>query len=210
MALSERRKRERERKINEIITVAEEIFFSKGFTKTTMDDIATELEFTKPALYRYFKSKDDLYFAVVLRGTHILSEMMIEEVNSNDTGLDKIIATGIAYCKFYKKHPDYCKLINESRNIFPEGKDCINFQELEEHGHKYLKIMCDAIETGKKDGSIRTDINTFMTALYLVESTIAIMKMSETMNSAMNLMGISDQEFISHSLDLMRHSLENK
>jgi TetR/AcrR family transcriptional regulator len=210
MAISKRRKRERERKINEIITAAEKIFFSKGFTRTTMDDIAHELEFTKPALYRYFKSKEDLYYAAVLRGTQILDEMMMESVSSKKTGLEKIMATGVAYCKFYKKHPDYCSLMIQSRNIFSEGQDCINFHELEKHGHNYLKIMYDAIETGKKDGTIRKDIDTFMTALYLVESTIAIMKISETMDEAIKATGKSDQEFITHSLDLMRHSLENK
>lgn len=208
MASSGRRKRERERKIDEIITAAEKIFFSKGFTKTTMDDIALEMELTKPALYRYFESKEDLYYAVVLRGTHILDEMMTEEVNSKKTGLEKIIATGVAYCKFSKKQPDYCKLMIQARNILPEGQNCVNLQKLEKHGHNYLKIMCDAIETGKKDKTIRNDIDTFMTALYLVESTIAIIKLSET--TAMKSMGNSEEEFITHSLDLMRHSLETK
>lgn len=210
MAISQRRKRERERRINEIITAAEKIFFSKGFTRTTMDDIASELEFTKTALYRYFKSKEDLYYAVVLRGTHILDEMMIEAVASKKTGLEKIIATGIAYCKFYKKYPNYCSLMIQARNISPEGKECINLPELEKHGHNYLIIMCDAIEAGKNDGTIRTDIDTFMTALYLVESTIAIMKLSETMDEAIKSMGKSNQDFIIHSLDLMRYSLEKK
>lgn len=209
MTSFERKKRERERKISEIITAAEEIFFSKGFTRTTMDDIAKELEFTKPALYRYFKNKEDLYYAVVLRGTRILDEMMMEAVASKKTGLEKIMATGVAYCRFYKTYPDYCSLMIHSRNVQPVGSDCINLQELEKHGHNYLKIMCDAIELGKDDGTIRTDIDTFMTALYLVESTIAIMKLSETMGEAIESMGKSNQEFIIHSLDLMKHSLQN-
>jgi TetR/AcrR family transcriptional regulator len=198
---TKRRKRERERKINEIINIAEIKFFQKGFTKTTMNEIANELEFTKPALYRYFNSKEDLYYAVVLRGSNILEEIMNEEVASKKTGLEKIIATGIAYCKFYKKYPHYSSMMIQARNIIPAGKECINFHELEKHGQNYLKIMYDAIELGKKDGTIRTEINTFMTALYLVESTIAIMKLSETMEK-------NNQDFIIHSLDLMRHSLK--
>jgi len=210
MVISERRKRERERKINEIINIAEKIFFMKGFVRTTMDEIASELEFTKPALYRYFKSKEDLYYAVVLRGSNILDKMMMDAVALEKTGLEKIMATGVVYCKFYKKYPHYCSLMIQSRNIIPEGKECINFQELEKQGHNYLKIMCDAIELGKNDGTIRTDIDTFMTALYLVESTIAVMKVSETMGEVMETMGENNQEFIIHSLDLMRHSLEKK
>jgi AcrR family transcriptional regulator len=59
----------REHKTNEIIDAAEKVFFSQGFDKTTMENIAAELELTKPALYRYFKNKKDLYYAVILRGT---------------------------------------------------------------------------------------------------------------------------------------------
>jgi len=202
MAISDRRKREREFRINEIINTAEKIFFSKGFKKTTMDDIAYELEFTKPALYRYFKNKEDLYYAVVLRGTQILEKMMIEAVISKKTGLEKIIATGVAYCKFYKKYPQYTSLMIQAQEITSEGKECTRFHELEKHGHNYLKIMCDAIELGKNDGTIRNEIDTFMTAAYLVVSTIAIMKQSETMEK-------NDQEFIIHSLDLMRYALKN-
>ena len=41
----------REHKTNEIIDAAEKVFFSQGFDKTTMENIAAELELTKPAIY---------------------------------------------------------------------------------------------------------------------------------------------------------------
>ena len=208
--ISRRRKRERERRTNEIIDVAEKIFSLKGFNKTTMDDIATELELTKPALYRYFKSKEDLYFAVVVRGADILDNMMIEAVESKKTGIEKIHATGVTFCKFYKKYPDYCTMMTHARSTFLECYEGKSFQELAKSDESHLKIMCNAIETGKKDLTIRKDIDTFMTAVYLVESTIAIMQLSEGIGEAMKAMGKSNQDFIVHSLELMRHSLENK
>lgn len=208
--LSKRKKRERERRINEIIGVAEKIFFLKGFNKTTMEDIAEELELTKPALYRYFKSKDDLYFAVVLRGTNILDKMMMDAVASKKTGIEKIYATGVAFCKFYKNYPNYCRLLIHARSMFDGCQESINSRELTKSDENHFEIMCGAIEIGKKDGTIRTDIDTFMTAVYLAESTTAIMRLSEGINEAMKSIGKSDQEFIAHSLDLMRHSLENR
>ena len=207
---SQRRQREREQKSKEIIDVAEKIFSLKGFNKTTMDDIAVELELTKPALYRYFQNKEDLYFAVVVRGINILDKMMMEEVVSKKTGIEQIFATGIAFCKFYKNYPDYCSLMTYAKNVFPECPESINFKKIAKHGKNNLTIMCDAIETGKHDGTIRTDIDTFMTAIYLVESTTAILILSENINDAMNENGISNQDFIEHSLKLMMHSLENK
>lgn len=207
MALSKRRKRERERKTNEIIDEAEKIFFQKGYDKTTMEEIALQLELTKPALYRYFVNKEDLFFAVVQRGSQILSKMMKKETKSSDIGLEKVLATGYAYWKFYHEYPDYCRLMLEARNIYPVCLDAPNFQKIREHGEDYLGIMCNAIELGKKDGSIREDIDTLLTALFLAESTIAVLKSSEASSDVLNLMGVSEEELIRHSLDLMGHSI---
>jgi len=203
LVISNRRKRERERRASEIIDSAEKFFFKKGFTKTTMDEIAAELELTKPALYRYFTNKEDLFFAVVHRGSQILSNLMKEEADSRDIGLEKILATGYAYWKFYNQYPDYCRVMLDARNIYPECLDAPYFQKMREHGQSYLEIMFEAIEVGKKDGSVRDDIDTFLTALYLVESTIAIIKTSEATSDVLNLIGMTKADFIEHSLGLM-------
>ncbi len=210
MVITKRRERERQRKTDEIIDAAEKIFSQKGFSKTTMDEVAAELELTKPALYRYFKSKEDLYYAVVLRGTEILDKMMIKAVNAKKTGIEKTIATGYAYWDFYEEYPYYVHLMIESRNINPECMELESLEELNKRGVNYLKIMCDAIDAGKNDGTIREDIDTFLTAIFLVESTIAVMKSAETMNIALKNIGKTKQEFIKHSLDLMGHGIESE
>lgn len=206
--MTQRRKRERERKTEEIVDSAETEFFQSGYDKTTMTTIAERLELTKPALYRYFKSKDDLYYAVILRGSTILSEMMKNEVNAQKTGLDKIGATGIAYCKFYRQYPDYCRLMLEIKNNTSQNFNCINIQKQSEFDNNQLTIMLDAIEAGKTDGTIRTDIDTLMTALFLMESTIAIMKLSDSMVGTD--MEKNFEELIMHSMKLMRNSIESK
>ena len=43
------------------MTAAREVFSIKGFTKTTMEDIAREAELSPGTLYLYFKNKDELY-----------------------------------------------------------------------------------------------------------------------------------------------------
>ena len=172
-----------------------------------MDTIAARLEFTKPALYRYFKSKEDLFYAVVLRGSTILADMMTDEVNSQATGIGKICATGIAYCKFYREYPDYSRLMLEIKNNPINDMDCLNLQKLSEHNLDHLEIMCNAIEMGKNDGTIRKDIDTMMTALFLVESTIAVMKVSENIKETE--LELNEEDFIMHSMKLMGNSIES-
>lgn len=49
----------------EIIAVATSSFREKGYHATSLDDIADRIGFTKPAIYYYFKSKDDILFTIV-------------------------------------------------------------------------------------------------------------------------------------------------
>jgi len=90
------------------------------------------------------------------------------------------------------------------------SKECINVQKLSEYDKNHLKIMCDAIEIGKQDKTIRNDIDTFMTAMYLAESTTAIIFLSERLDDSFKTLNKDGEEFIRHSLMLMRNSLENK
>jgi AcrR family transcriptional regulator len=65
MGTAERRLREKKQRVEDILDAAEQVFFSKGFDSSTMDDVADEAEFSKGALYNYFKSKNELCVGIV-------------------------------------------------------------------------------------------------------------------------------------------------
>jgi AcrR family transcriptional regulator len=65
-AIQNRKKREKDQRIQGILTAAQKVFFSKGYQKATMDEIAFEAEVSKPTIYQYFKTKDELYSALML------------------------------------------------------------------------------------------------------------------------------------------------
>ena len=67
MGIAERKEREKQQRREEIIQAAEKVFFTKGFDKSTMDDIAEHAELSKGTLYLYFKNKDELYASLSLR-----------------------------------------------------------------------------------------------------------------------------------------------
>ena len=77
MGIKERQEREKERRRQQIIIAAKRIFSAKGFTETTMEDIAKEAEISPGTIYTYFKSKDELYASLsirILRHLHIRLE----------------------------------------------------------------------------------------------------------------------------------------
>ncbi len=64
--IQERKKREKGLRIESILEAAKKVFFSRGYLKATMDEIALEAEISKPTIYQYFRTKDDLYFSLML------------------------------------------------------------------------------------------------------------------------------------------------
>jgi AcrR family transcriptional regulator len=57
-----------------IVAAGFDVMCEKGYALTTMDDIAHRLGVSKPAIYRYFKTKDDLVIESSKSFSHLFAE----------------------------------------------------------------------------------------------------------------------------------------
>src|SRR5687768_4284685 len=62
---SARVQRKRGRRMQEILTVAAELFGERGYDAVSLDDVAERLDVTKGSLYYYFSSKEELGTAAI-------------------------------------------------------------------------------------------------------------------------------------------------
>jgi len=60
----------------EVIRVAERLFAVKGYHATTLDEIAEEIGVTKPALYYYINSKEDILRSIINRILEPMNEVI--------------------------------------------------------------------------------------------------------------------------------------
>ena len=115
--IQERKKREKDRRIQSILFAAKKVFFSKGYQRSTMDEIAFEAEISKPTIYLYFRTKDELYSALMLP--------FLEEFGSHFEKIGKKLDTGRyttgksivkdffkAFLKSYEAAPDSLRVAN--------------------------------------------------------------------------------------------------
>ena len=63
----EDRRRARGRKKEAVLRMAVRLFLENGVHRTSLAEVAAALNITKPALYNYFRSKDEILDAVVAR-----------------------------------------------------------------------------------------------------------------------------------------------
>ncbi len=73
-----------------ILKIAREIFSKYGYKKTTLDDIASAVRKGKSSLYYYFKSKEDLFHAVIIKEVEILAHELEIVINRNTDPVDKL------------------------------------------------------------------------------------------------------------------------
>jgi len=74
-----------------LVDVARQLFAKMGVENTTMNDIAVASKKGRRTLYTYFKSKEDIYMAVVESELDMLSETMSRVVTRNTSPEQKIL-----------------------------------------------------------------------------------------------------------------------
>jgi AcrR family transcriptional regulator len=74
-----------------LVDVARQLFAKMGVENTTMNDIAVASKKGRRTLYTYFKSKEDIYMAVVESELDILSETMSRVLKRDISPEEKIL-----------------------------------------------------------------------------------------------------------------------
>ena len=160
MGIAERKEREKLQRRIDIIDAAERIFFGKGYDSSTMEEIAAEAELSKGTLYLYFRSKDDLSFAIFMRGSDILMKMMDDNYDEKKDGYNNLLGLAGAFILFSRKFPDYFNLFIHFESS--KMKDLnIDKQQIEVYLKEQspLALVGQQVAKGMEDGSLRDDLS---------------------------------------------------
>ena len=87
-----------------LVDVARQLFAKKGVDDTTMNDLAVGSKIGRRTLYTYFKSKEDIYMAVVESELEMLSDAMEQVAKKDITPDEKIL-------KLIETHLDSIKMV---------------------------------------------------------------------------------------------------
>lgn len=96
----------RDQKREQILAVAEAMFFERGYAQTTVADIVAALGVTKPYLYYYFRGKDDIFEQLCWRASvACLGSMHVEPGDARpaavklEEGLRRLAQANLRYFK---------------------------------------------------------------------------------------------------------------
>lgn len=137
----------------EILDVAEELFLSKGYSKTTVNDILKIIGIAKGTFYHYFKSKEEVLDAVIMRIVEqdilIAKEILHEK---NISAMDKIIDFLITQSTNQSQQKN--QFIEQFQNV----ENALMKQRALEGSIKYVcPVLAEIIEEGNQSEEFQTD-----------------------------------------------------
>lgn len=136
-----------------LVDVARQLFAKNGVDETTMNDIATASKKGRRTLYTYFKSKEEVYMAVVESELEMLSDAL-EKVAAEE------IAPDVKILKMIETHLDSVKMVvlrngtmraGFFRDIWRVERVRKNFDERE------ISLFLHILEEGKNKGIFEID-----------------------------------------------------
>lgn len=143
-----------EETINQILTVALNLFIQKGYEQTSIQDIINELGgLTKGAIYHHFKSKEEILQAVTDHLFKGVDEMLSGVRDDNGlNGLEKLRKIS----RVSLDNPAQNEMASAAPNLLRNPK--LLAAQIENIIEKAVPLYIQPIiEQGIRDGSIRTD-----------------------------------------------------
>lgn len=116
-----RKEREKLSHRSQILADALELFKEKGYHNVSMHEIAAKAEFSIGTLYKYFRSKEDLYSALIIEKAEMFSRA-IDEVLSAKDDVENVVREYVnVKIRFFKENLVLVRL------FFAEMQGCVTF-----------------------------------------------------------------------------------
>ena len=155
------------RRKEEILEVATKVFAQRGYRNTDVQTIADVLGLGKGTIYRYFPSKQLLFFGAVDRGMRFLLEGITQEADRHSKPLKRLAAVVCAYLTYFDEHPDLVELLIQERAEFRDREKPTYFHHCDERigrwHEAFKKLVAQDIS---RDLSVEAMFETISNTLY--------------------------------------------
>ncbi len=139
----------------EILSAAEKVFAAKGFFPTTMSEIAETAEFGTGTLYKYFKSKEDLYFTLIDEKTDEINRLVKSELLQKTSAIERIKKVLGLQLEFIERNRDFFRIYTSEGSRFEwTVKDELG-KGIHEKIVTYIHILAEVMNQGIEGGEFR-------------------------------------------------------
>src|ERR1035441_6202254 len=143
------RRRDPATKREAVLQTAAQLFLEKSFGRTSLKDVADRLNITKPALYHYFRNKEQILLGCYRLGAGMIEEILNEIAAQCGTGLEKVEAFIYSYANVMTINFGRCVMRLDEGDLSSDA-----LAEVRTYKRKIDRRLRSFIQEGIADGSI--------------------------------------------------------
>jgi AcrR family transcriptional regulator len=132
------------------------LFAERGFTSTSIDQIARAAGVTKGAMYWHFKSKDDLLRAILDRIRSQWQKVVHQPVSARRNPREQLVQLFDSYSELFRESPEICLFLQQ---VLLDQQNKGFSAQVAKVFSATARFVAEIIEDGKAAGVMRRDID---------------------------------------------------
>jgi AcrR family transcriptional regulator len=153
----ERRQQAHEETRRAILDAALELFVADGYASVSMRSLAAKVEYSPGAIYSYFASKDEIFFALAAEGFRLIDAGEVASAPTKDP-LDDVRSAVWRLYDFSRQQPQYFALVFLDRHVPRIGRECEQFAFMMDLRNRVLARVQRCIDEGVFPPTVRADV----------------------------------------------------
>ena len=147
MGVRERRDRDHQMMRRTILAAARQLFLKDGYANASIRKIADRIDYSAPAIYRYFSSKEDIFFAIAEDGFRLFHRA-IDAVGPAADPLETLRRSFWRYYEFSKAQPEYFALMFVDRSVPRISREWHRFGFMRTTRDELREVIARCVQSG--------------------------------------------------------------
>jgi AcrR family transcriptional regulator len=139
-----------EEKSQAIVDAAERVFLAREFHEVSVDDVAAEARAGKGTIYRYFPTKEALFFVSVLHGLERLHGSLVSMLEGEASPHRRLCVIATEVLRFAWNRRDLLTTLHRDERLFARRG-----AEFMERRRRIVALVADSVASGIAGGDFR-------------------------------------------------------
>ena len=135
-----------------ILNEANELFYSKGYEKSSMREIAERVGISKAAMYHHFENKEEILYTLCTQGGEMMDESMQRAISRKEPSgasiRDQLTDILFDYTTTYLQHKNFNKILLHDIESLPEEKKRVIQGYEKGNVHRLMNYLNRMMERG--------------------------------------------------------------
>ena len=190
------------------LRAAEALFSQKGFENTSIEEVVKGAGLTKRTLYQYFQNKEDLYYAVALKGAKLLYETAMDAMRRGENTREKLRLTNLAHLNFYQAHQNLFRILNYTPPSKETSEASPHYKQVQMLDAQRMMVLGSLIADAS-DGSINPELDRKKAVLFGIFSAFGLLyTFAFTDKSIWAALSLEEDDFLRFGFELLADALK--